>query len=153
MKLSIIRHAQAVSFGSVTLDRDRQLTKKGVKQSQCLGEHLIETRQLPEIVLSSPILRAKQTAEILCQSAGMSEPLFVPFLRCGMRPEDAVSELKAYASVDHIALVGHEPDLSYLLMRLMGCHELPFRVRKASFSVLEGDSLNGEWKLLEHTKF
>ena len=152
MKLSIIRHAQAVDFGAIAFGGDRELTKKGIEQSQRLGEHFTESGLLPDIVLSSPVLRARQTAEILCQSAGLSEPLLVPFLRCGMRPEDALSELKGYVSFDHIALVGHQPDLSYLLTRLMGCHELPFRVKKASLSVLEGDLINAEWKLLEHTK-
>ena len=153
MKLSIIRHAQAVDFDAVTFGGDRGLTEKGIKQSQSLGDHLARSEQLPDIVLSSPVLRARQTAEVLCQSAGISKPLLEAFLSCGMRPEDALSELKGYARFSHIALIGHEPDLSYLLRRLMACHELTFRVKKASLSVLEGYSLHGEWKLLEHTKF
>lgn len=153
MKLSIIRHAQAIDFGTLAFDDARQLTEKGIKQSQSIGEHLLETGQLPEIVLSSPTLRAKQTAEILCQSAGMSEPLLEPFLSCGMRPEVALSELKSYAGLAHVALVGHEPDLSYLLARLMGVHELQFQVKKASLSILDGQFNHGEWKLLECVKF
>ena len=50
MKLSIIRHAQAIDFGTLAFDDARQLTEKGIKQSQSIGEYLLETGQVPEIV-------------------------------------------------------------------------------------------------------
>ena len=148
MKLSIIRHAQAVDC-----DGERCLTEKGTQQSTSLGHYLRRTEQLPELVLTSPVFRARQTAELLCQAAAISAPLVEPFLRCGMRPEAALSELKAYTTFNHIALVGHEPDLSCLLMRLIGEQKLPFKVKPASLCLLEGSSLHGGWKLLEQKYF
>lgn len=70
-----------------------------------------------------------------------------------MRPEVALSELKAHTTFSQIALVGHEPDLSCLLMRLIGRQKLPFKVKTASLCVLEGSSLQGRWKLLEQKYF
>ena len=69
MKLSIIRHAQAVDYVAIGSDGERTLTEKGSEQSTGLGRYLREAEQLPDIVLSSPVLRARQTAELLCQAA------------------------------------------------------------------------------------
>ena len=50
MKLSIIRHAQAVDYVAIGSDGERTLTERGSEQSTSSGRYLRETEQLPEIV-------------------------------------------------------------------------------------------------------
>lgn len=136
MNLYIIRHAKAESFASSSADSDRELTELGRQQSADIAKLIDSDFVVPEIVLTSPVLRAKQTAEIMCASLATGSALIEPWLRCGMRPNDAMNGLAGYHSFQSVAVVGHEPDLSYLIMHLLGVDSLPFKVKKASLTVL-----------------
>lgn len=129
MKLYVIRHAEAVSAMS-----ERKLTEKGERQSIELGRYFLENGLVPEVVLTSPVLRARQTAEILSSVAGFGEPLIEGWLSCGMSPEKARRELQAYAALNSVVLVGHEPDLSYLIQDVLG--ECKHAVKKASLTII-----------------
>ena len=137
MKLYVIRHAKATDFGEQAWDGERPLTEKGLKQSRRIGEFFAQSSDVPELVLTSPILRAQQTADALCSAAGIDAPLTVDWLRCGMRPESAVKELVAYTGFERVAIVGHNPDLYFLLHHLLDEMESPAHVKKASVHVLE----------------
>ncbi|MGB0774796.1 MAG: phosphohistidine phosphatase SixA [Akkermansiaceae bacterium] len=130
MNLLLIRHAQAENFAMS--DADRALTEKGRDQARRVGEFLAAQGLTPEITLSSPYTRARQTAEIFCESADAEAPVIEPWLACGMRPGDALAELASYAEFKSIAICGHNPDFAMLAEWLLGSQAGGVHVRKAS---------------------
>lgn len=134
MELLLIRHAQAESYRFD--DEARVLTEKGELQARSVGQFLHSQKLVPDITLASPLIRSKQTAELLCEQCGVDSPIIEPWLACGMRPNRAAAELKVYAEFERVAIVGHEPDLSYLAEWLLGCEAGGLHVRKASVIVI-----------------
>jgi phosphohistidine phosphatase len=119
MQLIILRHGKAETKGHKK-DFDRELVERGFEQVRKAGELLKATEHLPAIVLTSPLVRAKQTAETFCEAAGIDGPIVQPWIASGMHPETALSELKAFAEHRRVMIVGHEPDLSDLIAWICG---------------------------------
>ena len=118
MLLHLIRHAEA---GPHRLDDfSRCLTEKGFKQARRIGCFMKEQCLRPEIILTSPVVRARETAEIIAKLMGKPPLTEVPWAACGMNPEVALTELSGYAKLDSVMIVGHEPDLSSLSAALIG---------------------------------
>jgi len=136
MELLVIRHGKAEGHG-ITGDGDRALVAKGHEQAKHLGRMLKHAKRLPEIVLSSPLVRARQTAEDICEEAGLPGPVIQGWLACGMDPERAWQELAAFREFGRVAIVGHEPDLSGLIAFLMGCPHGAIRMKKGACAVLQ----------------
>jgi phosphohistidine phosphatase len=119
MQLIILRHGKAETKGEKK-DFDRELVEEGFDQARQAGELLKATGHLPGIVLTSPLVRTKQTAETFCEAAGIDAPIDQPWIASGMHPETALSELKAFAEHRRVMIVGHEPDLSDLIGWICG---------------------------------
>lgn len=119
MQLIILRHGKAEAKGDKK-DFDRELIERGFEQARKAGKLLKATGHLPGIVLTSPLVRAKQTAETFCEAAGIDGPIVQPWIASGMHPETALSELKAFAEHRRVMIVGHEPDLSDLIGWICG---------------------------------
>lgn len=130
MELLLIRHGKAEGHGGN--DGERALVDKGWKQSRAVGEFLAANGLLPDLILTSPLVRARETAEGVSQGCGGPEVIAQPWLACGMRPEEALAELVAFKELGRVALVGHEPDFSGLAETLLGCGGGSVEVRKAS---------------------
>jgi phosphohistidine phosphatase len=110
----LCRHAKAAPGDP---DELRALTRKGVEQAHALGRRLSAAPDPPAVVLTSPLVRARQTAEILAEETGAElriEPL--------LAPGATVQELRrAVASVaGAVAAVGHQPDCSDIAIALTG---------------------------------
>ena len=138
MTLYLIRHATADAHGLPGGDFVRSLIPKGIKQAHRVGTFLCENDLIPDLVLTSPVLRAKKTAEVLTE-AGCPAPVVEAWLSCGMRPETALQELSAYRELNSVAIVGHEPDFSGLVEHLLGASFYSIRVKKTSVISLEID--------------
>jgi len=136
MDLLVIRHAKAEDHGHPAGDAARALVAKGRKQAERLGEFLRRVDIVPEITLTSPLVRARQTAEILCTAAGAPEPVVQPWLACGLHPDTARHELAGFLTFSRVAIVGHEPDLSQLIASLLGTGAGTIQVKKASITGL-----------------
>ncbi len=137
MELLVIRHAKAEAHGHPQGDAARALVAKGFDQSARIGRLLKKTARRPDIVLTSPLVRARQTAETLCEAAEMPGPVVQGWLACGMDPETAIRELVAFSDFERVAIVGHEPDLSSLIEWLLGCTGSSVEVKKASITGLQ----------------
>jgi phosphohistidine phosphatase len=74
----------------------------------------------PDVILTSPVLRARQTAEVVSKLLGKVDLTEVPWAACGMNPDAALTELSGFAKLDSVLLVGHEPDFSLLIASLIG---------------------------------
>jgi len=131
MLLHLIRHAEAEPHRLD--DFSRCLTEKGFKQARRIGCFMKEQCLRPEIILTSPVIRARETAEIVAKLLGKPPLTEVPWAACGMNPEVALAELSAYAKLDSVMIVGHEPDLSSLSASLIGMERSEsIQVAKAS---------------------
>ena len=135
MQLYLLRHANADTPAAT--DFDRALSPMGVNQARTVGWFCREHGLIPEIVLTSPLLRARQTAEHFTQTLGVPPAEVASFLASGMSPHMALTELKAYKEFENVLIVGHEPDFSMLIAELLG---LPspehVSVKKASLTRL-----------------
>lgn len=137
MQLVLLRHGKAEDFpSSGGGDFARALLEKGVDQSRNAARVLSSADFLPDIVLTSPVLRAKQTAEEFCRGTGIPEPLIQDWLACGMSPETALSELRAFVENERVMIVGHEPDFSQLVQYALGASGR-VEIRKGSLTCLE----------------
>ena len=121
MNLYLVRHAIAFQPDPASWpdDRDRPLTPQGEKKFRRAVRGLEALVPGVDVVLSSPLVRAWRTAEILRKTAGWPEPSRFDPLEPGTAPADVVDALQPHASAESVALVGHDPSLHELLSYLL----------------------------------
>ena len=120
-ELWLLRHSKA-EHSSVYIDFDRPLTKQGVINSHRIGQWLKKQPLVPDIILSSPAIRALTTAMIVAEEINIDTKNIVQNQQLyfnGVIPIKKVltDYLKLY---QRILLVGHNPDLESLLINLVG---------------------------------
>jgi phosphohistidine phosphatase len=113
MKLIIVRHAIAMPHGTPEFSEDeRPLTKDGIRKMKEASLGLNALGCIPDIILSSPLPRAKHTAEILLQSLGKQMPLhLIDALAPSGSHSDVYKEIRRHQKAGSIMLVGHQPSL------------------------------------------
>jgi phosphohistidine phosphatase len=129
-KLYLVRHAIAAERGEAWPDdTKRPLTSKGTSRMREVAKGLRDLRVSIDVILTSPLVRAKQTAEILAAGLDPSPPVaVVAALAPGVSPAKAIHALPAFHKMRRIAIVGHEPDLGELAAWLIGAKSpLPFK--------------------------
>ena len=136
MKVFLLRHADAEIEAAT--DAERALSAKGVAQSERLSAFCKKRAQVPEVILHSPLKRARQTAEIFGKGVSLPRLIEVPWLDCGMTPAVALEKLASYAEFSSVMLVGHEPDFSNFAAACLGLADASaLHLRKASLTCLE----------------
>jgi phosphohistidine phosphatase len=110
----LCRHAKAAGGEPDAL---RELTRKGIEQAHALGRLLAASPDPPATVLSSPLVRARQTAEIVADETDAElriEPL--------LAPGATVAELRraVTGAGGAVATVGHQPDCSDIALAVLG---------------------------------
>ena len=119
MDLILVRHGDAER--TAPSDHQRALTDKGKGQAERLGRCLASCNVQPAKIITSPLKRAQQTAQLLGKAMASADLVQVEErLSCGMRPEDACEILSDHGNAEALLLVGHEPDLSTLCTFLSG---------------------------------
>src|SRR5262249_10447119 len=117
MELYIIRHGLAHPLGQKNdfTDEKRTSTSQGRDRIREIAKGLRKRDVRPELVLTSPLIRAQETAEIVADSLGVDKQMLVttPHLAPDSPFEELLVEIKE-KHVESIALVGHEPDLGEL---------------------------------------
>ena len=120
MKLLLIRHAAAVPRGTPGVpDDERPLTPDGKAKFRVAARGLARVTRRPDVLLTSPLHRARLTAKIAARAFGHIAPAIEPAL-AHSSVDGIVAALKAHPPDARIALVGHEPFLGALLARLLG---------------------------------
>ena len=119
-QLYILRHAKSDWAADVPNDFQRPLSDRGIRNARKMGKWMAEQGLIPELVVSSPALRAWQTATLACNGLGINETrivfdadLYLADLDALLRtinnfPDQAKSAM----------LVGHNPGLDQLVMFL-----------------------------------
>jgi len=118
MELSFFRHGEAEPAAAGGTDEARELTARGRQESRSTAEALVRAGLRPEAIYTSPLVRARQTGEILGEVFGL-HPQADERLRCGAAL-GAVQALAAARGLARIIFVGHEPDLSTIVHQLTG---------------------------------
>src|SRR5207245_10679111 len=121
MQLLPIRHAAAVPSGTPGVrDGERPLTANGEAKFRLAAGGLARIADRPDVLLTSPLARARATAGIDARAFGGMEPSIEPALAHGTA-EAILTERGRLRSATSIAVVGHEP-LSYAVgARLTRC--------------------------------
>lgn len=119
MKLYLVRHGIAEEAAASLNDFDRSLTNKGRKRTREVGQVLASKREVPSLILTSPLVRAVQTAEVLALTLEPDEVTVRQELAPGGDAADLVREL-VKKKVKSVMLVGHEPSMSELAVHLVG---------------------------------
>ena len=146
MNLYLLRHGIAVDPSSPRFakDAERPLTPKGKRRLQQAAGAMAALKISFDVILSSPYLRAKQTAEIVAKSLKRRNKLkFTDELTPGGNPKSLIQQLNELRpKPKNILLVGHEPYLSKLIALLTaGNTGMEIDLKKGSLCKLETDSL------------
>jgi len=146
MNLYILRHAPAVPRGTrgYARDSDRPLTPDGAKKMRAIAKGMRTLKLSCDVILSSPYVRARHTAEIAAAALGMKKKLkFSAHLASNGSPENLIRELRAkYRSFDSVVLVGHEPYLSRLVAVLIsGGPDVSLSLKKGGLCKLSTQAL------------
>ena len=146
MNLYIIRHAVAVDEGTPGFESDseRPLTDKGRKKMRQIAKGLRNLGVEFDLILSSPYVRARETAEILADVFKMRKKItFTENLIPLGNPELLIGEINETYAADSIAVVGHEPHLSTLVGILVaGNANLDLTLKKGGVCYLTADDLH-----------
>jgi len=123
MNLILIRHADAVPLGQndIMEDIQRPLSEQGQEQAKSLAAALQRAGVLMNVLLSSPAVRAQQTAEGLRSAWKDDAPTLKTCdqLAMGFKIKKLAAALEELQS-SNVGLVGHQPDLSELAAWLIG---------------------------------
>jgi len=120
--LYLVRHGQS-SWDDVKLaDRDRPLTDKGKNDAAKVGKRLAESEVSVDVILASPAKRALATAEAIARRLDFKRKDIVQDERLCSGQVDDLLQLIQEVGGDHkrVMLVGHNPLLSELVLRLSG---------------------------------
>ena len=141
MIVYIVRHAPAGRHDPDRYpdDTQRPLTKKGRRKFARAARGLGCFAAKPDVVLTSPWTRARQTAELLAKRAGWPDPQDATPLAGSADPADVIPLLADLGSIESVALVGHEPHLGELASLLLtgDPHRLNTPFKKGGVACLE----------------
>lgn len=115
MRLHLIRHGKAEDEGPDGSDASRRLTEQGRAEWARAAEGLARLDVRPDVILTSPLPRARETAEILARALGGPAPTLWTEAAPGGPYDEAglLGQLARHG--DEVVLVGHEPTLGLLV--------------------------------------
>ena len=120
MKLIFVRHAAAIERSGKISEENRYLTPEGRVFFRKTARTMLKNGIEPSLILTSPLIRAVQTAEILAEALSFIGPLIVADeLSPGFDMPALRKLFNEYQSVNELVLVGHEPDFSSLVVSLL----------------------------------
>jgi phosphohistidine phosphatase len=138
MEIYFLRHGEADWPNWKKSDDERPLTKRGKKEMREIAKFLKRIKAAPDAIVTSPLPRASQTAEIAaehlkikCRKDKLLEP--------GFGRQELERILKKYPA-ESLMVVGHEPDFSQTIEQLTGG---AVKLSKAGVALVE---LNHSWR-------
>jgi len=117
-QLWLLRHGEAEPHGA-RADAERRLTERGQGQARAAGRALGALELTFQLVLTSPKVRALDTARLACEELGAEAVVHEP-LASGFEASDALALAAAAGDDRRVLLVGHNPDLEQVVHDLTG---------------------------------
>jgi phosphohistidine phosphatase len=147
MKIHVLRHGISVNRNDLDVENDaeRPLTPKGKRQLRQVAAAMKKMGLRFDLVLSSPYLRARQTAEIVADSLKLKKQLkFLDALAPDGSLKNLIGQLnESKPAPENVLLVGHEPYLSCLISLLTtGGMDLAMDFKKGGLCKLEIEKLS-----------
>ena len=140
MLLYLVRHGIAEESAPSGGDPERRLTQEGTLRTAMVAKGLKRTGIQPDRIISSPYVRARQTAEIFARVLGFDDDLLLdPRLSPFGRPEDAADIIRENGEVSTLVLTGHEPSMGEFISAFVADGRLRIDVRKASITLVRID--------------
>jgi phosphohistidine phosphatase len=143
MDLYLIRHAHALALGErgITDDEQRPLSEKGEEQAAALGRFFKARGMAFDRIVSSPLVRARQTAEIMLKASGTDMEIT---LTDSLTPNARCKKLARYlmkTGGEKVALVGHLPHMADFTAWIIGGKKAQIEFAKAGVALVSsGDS-------------
>ena len=138
MKVFLVRHADADAEIPEGLgDEARALTTKARQSIAAHFASLAERIGLPNLVLTSPLVRAVQTASILSFALGYEGPLKVHRSLLPDMPVGAIDGVLNEAAAEALVLVGHNPSMTAMAAYLLGMQNFPKPVNPGTVIALD----------------
>jgi phosphohistidine phosphatase len=146
MKLYFLRHGLAADREAWTgNDFERPLTDEGKKRMAREAATLAKLDLNLDLILTSPLIRASQTAEIVAQHLNLTDRLVKDErLSPGFGTNQLAKILTAYPEAKALMLVGHEPDFSQVIGDLIGGGRINCKKGSLAGVELSNKSLQGE---------
>src|SRR5438445_10497165 len=136
MLLYLLRHGIAEDHGSRS-DDERELTDEGKEKTRAAMNAVKKMKLFaPELVISSPLIRAKQTAEIAMESFAKGAKFEIDdAVKSGAEVTDTMALVAKWAKkYERIMLVGHEPHMSHFGSALLGSPTPVIEMKKAALA-------------------
>ncbi|NOR81383.1 MAG: histidine phosphatase family protein [Methyloprofundus sp.] len=149
-ELLILRHGKS-DWNMDTNDFNRPLNQRGKRNAQRMGEWLAEQKLTPDLIISSPAIRALSTAEIVCAAMGLA----VDTIQTEKTIYEAsLTDLRQVlsnipSSVQRLLLVGHNPGFESLLNHLAPNIPIPDDRNLMPTAALAYLQLDPQWKHLK----
>jgi len=137
-RLFIVRHAWAEDQGPGIDDHARRLTKKGRRRFDAFTRHLRDAGMSLDLVATSPLVRARETADILADVFHAPEPVVVDALEPAADWQ-ALMEWTVEQDAGHVAWVGHMPCVGRLVALSIGAGAAAIRMQKGAIASIRLD--------------
>lgn len=115
MNLYIVRHTEAEPSSASYSDKERRITPKGKENLINSISYWKEIIVTPDMIISSPYVRAMETAKIIKSEFDLEDPVHIEKLLSSGAIPSLVQKFLTSLSSENILIVGHEPDCSALL--------------------------------------
>src|SRR6186713_865239 len=133
MQIYLLRHGIAEDPRPGQADADRALTSEGIKRLREILKRARTASVAPSVILTSPYVRARQTAELAKEILGFEEELAPSSKLTPMAsPVETWTEVRAFRRQPSLLLVGHEPHMSSFTGFLLGTPELRMDFKKGA---------------------
>ena len=142
--LWLLRHGEAEPRGTRP-DPRRALTERGARQARAAGAALARRRIRLNAVLTSPRVRARDTARLACESLNGLEPTTYRPLSGGFDGRQARALIAELGANGHVMIVGHEPDFSQTIHDLTGAS---VDLKKGGLALVRVSASGGQLLLL-----
>ena len=122
--LYLVRHAKSSRDDPALSDRDRPLNDRGKADAAAMGKRLARRDVKPDLLMSSPALRALTTAQLLADEMGCARKDIVVDDRLYASSADTLLAVTRALepTLDSVMLVGHNPEFTEFVQRLSGKH-------------------------------
>jgi phosphohistidine phosphatase len=154
MLVYILRHAIAIQRGTAGYrNDDRPLTDDGREKMTKAAKGIAKVVGDVDVILSSPLIRAHDTAEIAARALGAEQKIEIcKELLPGSSLKSFLTYLSKFKALNSIMVVGHEPDLGYMASALLGSDKSIVEFKKGALCAIEVSTLpsHSNGKLIWH---
>jgi phosphohistidine phosphatase len=145
MEIYLLRHGIAEDQQAGSRDADRALTAEGKKRLREVLQTAKNAGVQPELIVTSPFRRARETAQIAAEALGTKEPLIASESLTPMGDaRDVWNEIRVHKDVPSLLLASHEPLTGLLAAYLLNSPNLAIDVKKGAIIRIDVDSFGAQ---------